>query len=718
MKTLILSITAALLFISINANSQPSRIGYADEFFDKKAYSKAVEMYIAIYDKGDNSTQTIRKIGECYRYMNQVVKAKEWYGKLMNTNEYQLEDVQEYVSLLKSTGDYEAADTWLRKYYEMSQGSADGVIEFEESLADLMVQREYYNVDYLAINSPNSDFGAAFYKDRVVFASARNEGNTSGIYEWNNQPFLDLYMCRVDEEGDLGFLNKFSDKLNTDFHESSTVFSKDGNEIYFTRNSYHKGRIHKSSKGEVNLKIYYSKKKDGDWTKETPLSFNSNSYSCGHPSLSHDGTVMYFASDMPGGYGGTDIYFSKKLGNFWTKPENAGPVINTEGNETFPFVTNDGDLYFASDGHPGLGSLDIFLAQKQGKSFFEPVNVGLPINSSMDDFALIIDDEGKKGYFTSNRFSDGSDDNLYKFSISDFIFKGVVFNKQSKEILPGTTVILLDENLEKVDETTTNEKGEYKFVIDPDLKYTMISSAKYYYKDSYDVEFDQRPEQPLYEKEVYLEPKLYSGKGIVTHKEKLNPLEDVKITLVDVQTGTEKEFVTKDEGLFGFELTPESNYEIRFEKEGFFKKSSYFTTFNVEPGVMDLSEMLNEIIKDKPIRLDNIYYDYGKYDIRDDAAVELDKLVKILEDNPEISIELSAHTDARGSSSFNKKLSDKRAKSAAKYIVSKGISEDRITGKGYGEEKLLNKCADGVNCSEEDHQYNRRTEFKVTKIQQ
>ncbi|MBK9798910.1 MAG: OmpA family protein [Bacteroidetes bacterium] len=400
--------------------------------------------------------------------------------------------------------------------------------------------------------------------------------------------------------------------------------------MYYTRSNYFKKKLKASTKSENNLKIFKAKLVNGKWEGSEEMPFNSDEYSVGHPTLSADGKTLYFTSDMPGGQGGSDIYFSKWDGK-WGKPQNMGPEINTPGKESFPYSHDeDSSFYFSSDGNVSLGGLDIFKCKWDGSKWGSPVNIKAPLNSQKDDFAFSMKADNKSGYLSSNR---GGEDRIYEWAA-----------------IP--------------------------------------------------------PVEPVY----YTE-------GTVTDKATGKPLPGAKVLFKNMDDGTE-EFVTTDEnGKYKYEIKPNKHYDIVASKDLYFvKKDKVFVPKSKLGESITKDLALEPIVIDKPIVIENIYYDLGKWDIRPEAAAELDKLVQFLRDNGKISIELSSHTDCRASDAYNLNLSDKRAKSAVDYLISKGIDGTRLKAKGYGETKLLNKCDDGITCTEEEHQLNRRTEIKVLKI--
>lgn len=474
---------------------------------------------------------------------------------------------------------------------------------------------------------------------------------------------------------------------------------------------------------------------DDKWSEPQPINLNSTEYSIGHPAISGDGKTLYFVSDMPGGYGGTDIYKSKidSTGS-WGQPINLGESINTAANEMFPFVWQDQYLYFASNGHGGLGGLDIFGLKLQDSEASVPVNLGVPINSSLDDFSLIVDETGTAGFLSSNREGSKNQDDIYKFNssvslIADYKLVGSVIDSEEHFPLSNSTVTLSGDTNSK-SSVSTNDAGQYQFSIKPNKTYLLEVSRKGYISKSKELISQKNDSNKWVVKFELLKVYDFGLKGVIVESDQDRPLDSVSVHFIDNFTGkVVLDTITSKAGEFYLSLNDKKlndrvSFQIKIEKEGFLSKTLTFNRELDKPGILDLSENLDlaldkiEVGADigKLIDIQPIYFDLGKSEIRKDAAKELDKIVEVMKANPKMVIELGSHTDARGSDAFNLRLSDKRAKASAAYIVSQGIDEDRISGKGYGETQLINDCGNGVNCSEEEHQLNRRTEFKVLKF--
>ncbi|MCA1967144.1 MAG: OmpA family protein [Flavobacterium sp.] len=626
-----------VLSITIGAFAQGSKLNKADKKYDKYSYIDAIEIYEKVAEKGYKSAELFEKLGNAYYFNGELDKASKWYGELFALNqEVDSEYYFRYAQALKAEGNYEKSNQYMELFAQKTNDTRAKLFqENKDYLTDIDAVSGKYTMDKTDINSEFYDYGPTFFGKQIVFTSSRSEGNQySKIHEWTKQNFTDLFVASIDNEGKLGSVENFSKTVNTKYNESSPVFTKDGKTMYFTRNNYNDGKKRKSDDKVIMEKIYKAELINGEWTNVKELPFSNDNYKTAHPTLSPDEKTMYFASDMPGSFGNSDLYKVSidSNGNFGS-PENLGPTINTEGRETFPFVDADNNLFFASDGHPGLGGLDIFEAKANKNSFEKPVNVGKPLNSPMDDFGYITNKDGL-GFFSSNRDGGTGFDDIYTFTVCTHTLSGLITDIDTKEILPNAKVILFDDKMNKISETTSSDKGVYSFKVECNKKYYVRAS-----KEEYET--------------------------------------------------TEKSFgpVTK---------TGESKLNIELKRN----------IFPVEVGT-DLAKILDVSI---------IYFDLDKWNIRPDAAEDLEKIIAVMNQYPNMTIDIRSHTDSRQTHKYNELLSDRRAKSTLEFMVKNGIKRNRLTAKGYGETQLVNNCSDDVPCSEAEHQKNRRSEFIVLKM--
>ncbi|AWH74107.1 flagellar motor protein MotB [Dokdonia sp. Dokd-P16] len=638
-------IILSFIFSGTLGYAQEGKVKVAGEKFEEFAYVNARDLYSRVANRGFTSPEVFSKLGDSYYFTADYADAVQWYEKLVTTGEeVSPEYYFRYAQSLKSIKKYDKADKMMAVFVQMSGTDTRGEMFEKERdyLKEIEAQSGRYAIEQVNFNTELQDFSPSFLGERVVISSNRKSSTGDYIHDWNNQPFLDLYV--VDNaKSDNPSIEKFSKNINTPYHESSSVFTESGDEMYFTRNNYSKKtKLKRDEAGTTKLKLYHSYKRGGVWSIPEELPFNSDEYSTAHPALSPDGTILYFASDMPGTKGLSDIWMStiNEDGTYGT-PINLGSEINTEGRETFPFVSSDNKLFYATDGHVGLGGLDVFVTQlsddgKVGASY----NVGKPVNSSADDFGLILSESRGTGYFSSNRASGLGNDDIYSFTRDRKILTncaqnivGTTRDVKTDEILPQTTVTLRDKVNQVVATVTSDDLGKFTFS-DVNCSETYVVRGA---KDTYE------------------------------------PHEVILTTSSDVG--------------------------------GIINRDVY-----LKPGAQlviggDLTNILE---------LNPIYFDFDKSNIRPDAALELEKVIAVMQQYPTLKIDVRSHTDSRAPDAYNMKLSQRRNVSTIRYIVQQGgIDASRLTGRGYGETQLTNACANGIECSEEEHQLNRRSEFII-----
>lgn len=638
--------TIFLALIGLKGNTQTTSQNKADKDYTQYAYIDAIGTYERVAEKGYKDEIMFQRLGNAYYFNGELIKAGKWYDALFEMNaEQKPEYYYRYAQTLKAKGDYAKADKILEAFNKKTVTDKRGIL-FENNknyLEQIKANSGRFEIANAGINSKQTDYGSAYYNNKVVFASARDTGGVvRKTFKWTNKAFTNLYAAEFKADGTLGEPERFQKKINSKFNESTPVFTKDGKTMYFTRNNYLKGKRGKDDQKITLLKLYKAEFINDKWTNITELPFNSDQYSTAHPALSNDEKKLYFASDMPGTLGQSDLYSvtindDKSFG----KPENLGTAINTEGRETFPFIAADNQLYFTSDGRPGLGGLDVFVSTiKTDGTFTEVQNVGAPINSKQDDFAFIINSETSNGFFSSNREGGIGNDDIYKITetrklLCEQKLKGTIVDSETGKLLENAKVTLLDEQFKNIAEVVTKADGTYSFNVE--------CSKKYY-----------------------------------------------------VRTAKE-DFETKEIPVTIIEQTGETNLVVPVEKR---IKSIGVGT--------DLAKTLNIPI---------IYFDLDKSFIRNDAAFELEKILVVMKQYPKMKIDVRSHTDSRQTAQYNIALSNRRAKATVQWLTKNGIASNRLTAKGYGESQLINNCADGVSCTEAEHQLNRRSEFIIVSIE-
>ena len=640
MKNYILLFLIIVNVFSFDSYAQQSKINAADKKYDNYAYIDAIKTYEKVANKGYKSEDMFKKLGNSYYFNSNFEGASKWYGELfaMNTS-VEPEYYYRYAQSLRAIGQTEQANKMMDEFATKFKDDIRSKLYNENVnyLDQIKANSGRYDIENAGINSKYSDYGTFVHDNKIYFSSARDTGNFSKRkHKWTGEYFTNLYIADVDSSK----VKKFKTNLNTKFHEASPVFTKDGKTVYFTRNNYVDGKKGKDEEKTTLIKIYKATLENGKWTNITAVPFDSDNYSTAHPALSPDEKTLYFASDMPGTLGQSDLYkISINSDGSYGTPVNMGKTINTEGKETFPFVTDENEIYFSSDGRPGLGGLDVFAGKIEKDGTISDIqNVGADINSPKDDFAYVIDPVSRKGYFSSNKEGGQGSDDIYKFIENKALrcvqeLSGAITDAETAVILPGAKVSLYD-NQTVLNTTIADDNGIYKFPVDCGKTYNV------------------RAEKEEYEtKEVSITIGKLSGKTSLPIALTKNTC---RVTIGD-DLGT----------CFGIKM---------------------------------------------------IYFDLDKSNIRTEAAIDLEKILVVLNENPGMKLDIRSHTDSRATFKYNEALSDRRAKSTIEWLIKNGVAAKRLTGKGYGETQLVNKCADDVPCTEAEHQENRRSEFIITAL--
>ena len=732
MRSRFISLLVALL-LTCGAEAQKSYIRMGDMYFKQFDFKTALQYYARAVKKDSSNTHVKQNIADSYRHLNDWVNAEPWYAKLAADPTANPLDKMYYAEALRANQKYVEAKAAYNDYIVAvpSDSSARERLAGVDIVAELAKDRAIYTIEDLPINTSHSDFGPSFYTNGQIFFCSNREplGRIKVQDDWTDASFLQLYIGKPDANGNITTSELMPKKVpNGKYHEGPATYNDKLQELYITRSNYKKSRAFTSSDKTVKLKLYREVylPNDNRWGDELieAVPFNDREYSVGHATLTPDGQTLYFASDKPGGYGGVDLYKSirDQSGN-WAAPVNLGPAINTSGNEMFPFIANDGTLYFASDGHIGLGGLDVYSSSPTKSGWSEPENLGFPINTNSDDFGYIIDKDNKNGYFVSNRPGGQGDDDIYKFVKKGIMMCALVYDAKTNEPIEGAKVVLYEVKDERGNKLT-NKEGNACFAGTPKKVYKFVATKAGYLPNEVTVETTDKP--------VNVKIPLVKEGGInlevlVIDKKTREPLDMANVKLVNIATNKEEKQQTNPAGKAYYSLDPNSTYRIEGSKDLPDPEMKYLTVSTTTttvgktaPATIYVTLELERVKKGVAIKVENIYYDLDKWFIRPDAAKELDKLVKILQDNPTMEIELSSHTDCRATIKYNATLSAKRAEAAVQYIASRGVNVSRMIAAGYGESRLVNKCAcEGtfvVPCTEDQHQENRRTEFKILKF--
>lgn len=792
----------------------------ANKLFRDLGFMASAEYYQEMVSKGKVDAEIMEHLAKSYRLNGDTENAEYWYARVVKDTD-NAEHFLQYAQMLQSNEKCEDAIRWFERYKRLTGDESRSFITNCGELEEMVFERGAELTNMESINTSHLDFSPVKYKKGVVFTSTRGLSKVAKHIDlWTQDNFSDLFYAeRFGQHS--GFLEAkpLDGDINGKFHDGVATFNSGGNVMVFTRNNY-KG---KSDEGLIDLQLYESKlenKGKGDfWGEVTKLNINSDEFASCHPSLSQNGKRLYFASNRPGGYGGLDIYVSKKVGNQWQEPENLGPIINTSGNELFPFIDVDERLYFASNGHKGLGGLDIYVAQKTDKkdesSWNMRDNIGSPLNSPKDDFGFMVVEADKTGFLTSNRDGGKGGDDIYQWTILDGSKLGnnpkpqerkiCVFDPDTGDRIPDAKVSILpaegsvaaagadnelvlvlkrleDRQNEYVlslkdrdaisssgDFFKTDENGEFTYPVIPGQEFMFVVE-----KSGYELTRKKVSASDILSETTYCLPLKKRNclvlEGKVKNKNLPKYIPNAKVTIVNKCTGEVFETTSDADGEFDYCLDCDCDYEIFAEKK-FFK--SGFTTVSTRemeciiPGVVEaLVELEIGNVQDQlsgnpngnnpngmypdpnspfnPIQgpltpealrryflgdpngqfnvgqvltLRHIYYDYDKYYIRPDAAAELDYVAALMRHYSSMEIGLESHTDARASDRYNQWLSNNRAKEARKYLINHGVQPHRIHfAVGKSEHYLTNRCADGVECSEAEHQMNRRTEIIIQRF--
>jgi peptidoglycan-associated lipoprotein len=644
-NTLVVLSILVLTSVVFNACG-PSKgsLAAAREAFKKKEYFTAGENYKAVYSKKgitkEEKNEACYQTGECYRLQNDMKNAENWYRKSVKGDPTNAEAQFRLGQSLKANQKYSEAIVEFNAYKKASPENAekaDKEIKGCELALKWKNEKTRYVVENVkTLNTKWSDFSPMFYKrNELFFTSDREKGASNKMFQWTGNGYTDIY--RVEYKADKKNANNIKynvpvlvdkDMVNTPYNDGAVCFDARGTTMYYTQCNG------KDGKGK-NCRIFMATAAGTQWSEPTPLSFSTDSFTCGHPCLSKDGEVMFFSSDMPGGFGGKDLWYVTytKRSKTWGDPINLGPTINTEGDEMYPFVADDGTLYFSSSGHVGLGGVDIYYSKGENTDWSEPINMKSPVNSGGDDFSLTMSKDKESGYFSSNREGGRGQDDIYRFYMTPLVFtlSGVVRDSVTRELLPNTTITIINSTDTGKLIIRTDATGSYKITLKTRTDYELFAAKEDYYDSKVETQTTRGLEQ---------------------------------------STDLIQDFV-----ILEFDFT---------------------TVFTLE----------------------GIYYDLDKANIRKDAALILDTMVQLLNKYPRIRIELGSHTDCRADSAYNQGLSQRRADSAVAYISGRGIDSARMVAKGYGEAMLVNDCACEGNyvkraCTEEEHQLNRRTTFRL-----
>lgn len=713
-RAIFISTFLFMILIPVLSSGQSFQEKKADLLYENMAYYKAISIYESLYKKYPQNGKYIQRLAYCYDRMNNYKKALLYYSYLMQIDIRRIEDYYEYAQLLRIDGNIEEAKKWLEKYILLAPDDKRAINQYDKLNELISLKNEVKKIEIadVAGNTRYIEMCPAYYKDMIVYSSAKDSFSMiRNKFQWNYEPFLNLFVTKSYPKNDFKRSTDFSAKLNSRVHEGPACFTSDFKTMYFTRNSRVDGKGEKTANGTNNLKIFISSFDGKNWSDAREFPYNSNVYSVGHPALFPDDKSLYFVSDMPGGYGETDIYKSELINGSWSKPVNLGATINTKGKEMFPYVDKKGILYFSSDGLPGIAGLDIYAAKEEENGKYLVTNLGEPLNSKYDDFGFIINTDSLKGYFTSNRPGGAGDDDIYSFSVSAIDLEVKSLRADNREILPGSKIYLISETGAVITSSLSDQNGMAEFGIKPGVKYKLSAENGSFVADVQEVGVSTQVIGLQQNEEILLKQGfLYLTIEVLDKETGLI----IPNALVDISEGEYDHATVEDKnGMVRMKMNNSMNYTFYATADNYFGNTVKYSSFDKAPGNYSLTIELEKLSTGKQIALEDLFYDLNKWNIRPDAALVLDKLAQILTENPNVKIEIGSHTDSRGTAETNMTLSQRRSESVLAYLVKKGIAPTRLVAKGYGESQLINKCADGVNCTEEEHQENRRTVIEI-----
>jgi outer membrane protein OmpA-like peptidoglycan-associated protein len=617
-----LYVTLSFVMVSGMLSAQNQYTKSADKLFNRYEYVDAAKEYLKLAEGSKADSYVYKQLAESYYNVFNTKEAVKWYAKVVEQKQ-DAETYYKYAQMLKAEGNFSEADKQMQQFAQLAPNDqrAKTFVSKPNYLPELQGQTKLYDVVKSDVSSDKTDFGAVLTNDNnVYFASSRNTSRKTN--SWNEEPYLDIYKATYNANGTISDAVAV-ENINTKWHDGPVSITSDGTTMYYGSESFNEKEFTKDKPKNAKFgKIYlYKATKEGyNWGNSKPLPFNNKGYDVRNPSISKDGKTLYFSSNMPGGFGGEDIWKVAVNADEYGAPENLGQKVNTEANESFPFITEDNILFFSSNGKTGFGGLDVFKMDLNKGT--EAINVGEPVNTSKDDFAFTYNTTKKVGFFSSNR---GGNDDIFKADPVCNV-QALIRVKDAKTgiVIEGATVMLVDEKQTTITNQTTAFNGE------------TLSS-----------------------------------------------------------------------------LLCNTSYSAQVSKQGY--ESGVFEVAKAENDQVVVEALLNPImpiITENEVILQPIYFEYDKSNITADGAAELNKLVLVMNEYPNMVIFAKSHTDSRGSDKYNINLSERRAKATVQYLISKGIAKDRISGQGFGESEPKVACK---SCTEKEHAQNRRSEFLIVK---
>lgn len=732
-----ISFLSLILFASVLVlNAQEGTRVKANKLFESLAYSEAIELYERVLARDSADQEALKRLADCYRLTNHMEKARNAYEKIINLGIGAPLDKYYYAQSLMHTGNHQEALQYMEQFLADNRGtnyqtSLKGISDFYRDSANVKVKMASFN-------SNRNDFSPLILPDgKIVFASSRERTEwIKRTHAWTGHAYYYLYS--VDKQGSsYSGAELYQKKLMRKYNNGPIAFNPSDSSLMLTANNV--GVKDSLDRIRLILKEYkYDNKKGKYHKKPIPFPYNHDQYNVAHAAFSANGNILFFSSDMPGTLGGMDLWYSIKIDSVWSAPQNLGSTYNTAGNEVFPALTGKA-LYYSSDGLSGLGGLDLYEADldETGLPRSIPKNLGYPLNTGSDDFGITFWPDANKGFFTSNRSGLDANDDIYEFQIvhrraPKLMIAGVVKDKETGELLPGSVVTLRDHLGNWIGQVNADAQGAYSFMAEFNQEYVLDATSPAYYQGYTSVDpVIKKNEDVIVRTQIELEKDPGTILRIEVRDEKTTELiPGALVRLLDYSTLIEEELVCDENGMVSYSLIgarkgKTMEFAANYSAKGYFAEDHPISIKITDEREIKIVEYLikPEVGMDlgKIVQINPIYFDLDKSNIRPDAALELEKIVKLMLEYPNMVVELGSHTDCRASKAYNEKLSDRRAKSSAAYIISKGVDRSRIYGKGYGERMLVNGCEcegkNAVPCSEDEHQLNRRTEFVIVRLE-
>lgn len=718
-------LTAALIAMTLMASGQrgsEAHTRYADRYYQNMAYKAAVDEYLIAARMGAVNEHVTKRLADCYMKLGDTENAEIWYAQAVKFLNREPVDMLNYSLALKGNGRYTEAEEWMDRYLATTrpQGASlrSNISDFARKFSQ---STDRFTVRPVSVNTAYCDMGAAWGPGgTVIMASTRAE--TVGVKHhaaWNGQPFLDLYAAQRQSTGDLTDATLLKGPVNSGQHDGPGACNAGGDQLWFTRSN-----TTKSKNGVNRLSIQRARLVNGSWNGVEPFLYNNTECSVAHPAISPDGRYLIFVSDMPGGQGGTDLYLCRDMGGHWGEPENMGAMINTPLDESFPYIGHDGTVYFASNGHPGLGGYDVQAAPRSKDGRYEVViNLGAPVNGPKDDFAFIIDAAGKTGYFTSNRPGGAGDDDIYAFTMNGpleqrYLCTGVVIDDEAEMPVIDVEVQLVDSAGQVVASSRTDAAGKYMFAVEKDQEYKVVARMKGRFDGEQFLSTERIEQEQIVARDIHLVPDAGVWlRAVARHAGRLGFIEGMTVNVVNLSSFQSDTRTTGPGGDINLRLQPNEQFEVLFEKEGYFSISVPVSTLGMKQGVIDLNTTrdlsFEEVAVGHPFTFERVRWLKGAT-LDPISKGELDAVAERMLVNPTLLFEVYAHEDARMEATAAMKLTQQRADAIVEQLRAKGVPKDRIQARGYGSTKPVNHCTAGIQCTESEHAENRRAGYMVT----